>query len=64
MNYFSYKYFFFFSFSGMFENVPEYSMFLVLSTAALTNIAQFLQTPIKRTPSIKRTLGKVPKVSA
>ena len=54
----------FFSFSGMFGNVPEYSMFLVLSTAALTNIAQFLQTSIKRTPSIKRTLGKVPKVSA
>ena len=26
--------------------------------------AQFLQTSIKRTPSIKRTLGKVPKVSS
>ena len=53
-----------FSFSGMFGNVPECSMFLVLSTAVLTNIAQFLQTSIKRTPSIKRTLGKVPKECA
>ena len=53
-----------FSFSGMFGNVPECSMFLVLSTAVLTNIAQFLHTSIKRTPSIKRTLGKVPKGSA
>ena len=29
-----------------------------------TNIAQFLQTFTKRTPSIKRTLWKVPKVPA
>ena len=30
----------------------------------VNNIAQFLQTSIKQTPSIKQTLGEVSKVSA
>ena len=46
------------------SRVPKLMSYISLYNKSLTNIAQFLQTSLKRTPSIKRTLQKAPKVSA